>query len=178
MTPDELTEDQIDALPLDAILAVDAMALGDDLVARLEKLPYRAYLSCVGLCIDDIRAMYGSRVFGLGEQLVRETLELLRTGATGASVGRQAQQLWGRWFDYMGRPGPDDMADTDLPTWVRSPCTDAVHDMMKPKNRDAAISVTDAAYAGNRDTNLIPGDNIRRLLKFIAWTRKSEPGTT
>ncbi|GAA0962582.1 hypothetical protein [Virgisporangium aurantiacum] len=174
MIPDDVPEDQIDALPLDVILAVDGRALRRDLVARLRKLPYPAYLRCISLCIDDIRVMYAPRVFGPGEHLVYKTLELMRTAATGAAVNRPAKQLWGQWLDYMGNPGPDDMADTDLPVMVRSPCTATIQDILDPEARYAASAVADAAYKGTGETDLIPGDNIRRILKFIAWTKKAE----
>ncbi|GAA0948129.1 hypothetical protein [Virgisporangium aurantiacum] len=174
MIPDDVPEDQIDGLPLDVILAVDGRALRRDLVARLRKLPYPAYLGCLSLCIDDIRTMYGERVFGPGEQLVNRTLELIRAAATGAAVKHSAKRLWRQWLDYMGNPGPEQLADTDLPVMVRSPCTTAVLELIGPQDRDAASTVADAAYKGNRETNLIPGDNVRRLMKFIAWTRKAE----
>ena len=139
MIPDDIPEDQIDALPL-----------------------------------DDIRTMCASGVFGPGEQLVNETLELIGAAATGAAVKRPAKRLWREWLDYMGNPGPDDLADTDLPIMVRAPCTAAVQDILGPENRFAASNVADTAYKGTPDTDLIPGDNIRRLMKFIAWTRKAE----
>jgi hypothetical protein len=178
MVPDEITEDEIDDLPLESVMAVDRRAVCDQLVARLTALPYPAYLRCMASYIDDLRAYYGREVFGEGERLVRKTSDLIRAAADGQPVatplGLDAQRLMDEWLTYMGNPDDSedagDMVETDLPGMLLWTCTATIEELLDPVYRhDAADVVSNAALKVKRRGDASPtADSRRFLLKFSA----------
>jgi hypothetical protein len=59
VSTDDITEDQVDELPLDDILRIDAMDLAEQLQTRLAGLPYLPYLACIGSVLVDLRTFFG-----------------------------------------------------------------------------------------------------------------------
>jgi hypothetical protein len=179
MVPDDLTEDQIDDLPLESVMAVEVLTVHERMVKRLTALPYPAYLQCMASYMEDLCTYYGTEIFGEGERLVRKTIDLVRAAADGQSVaapeGTDAGRLEREWLAYMGNPGFDDedfgdMVETDLPTLVDWICTHTVDELTDPEYRYYAAEVAaDAAFKARRQGEPpLTGDSIRLLLKFFA----------
>jgi hypothetical protein len=178
MFPDDLTEDQVDDLPLESVMVVDARAVRKQLVVRLTALPYPAYLRCMASNMEDLCTYYGEEVFGEGGRLVRKTIDLVRAAADGQPVaapdGDDARRLRNEWLTYMGNPDESDdagdMVETDLPYFVDWICSGTVDELVYPEYRyDAAEVASDAAFkACRRGEVQLMGDSRRLLLKFYA----------
>lgn len=94
-----------------------------ELVDLLKRMPYISYLRSMNFMLNELRTCYAGEIFGDGERLIDQTLDLLRSWVDDGPNRELAQRIHRQWMLYIyGEPEPDPsergQVFTELDDWL------------------------------------------------------------